>query len=206
MFRTIPVATGIVRVTALVVVVATASLAFAAAGAQSGGKDNGLSASVAATVRGPLTACHVAPCTADNVVWEFVYVANQNDLTSAIDGQFLARDTLHNAFLVTGVEQRIFVDGEQISDETFTPPPNEDPRASAGRWPSTLRCPAAGPCTVIGSPAIVPGEQAAVLFAGWNHAAGEPNGKYVFEYTVHGTLNGAPTDVTATARPIVMTD
>ena len=58
---------------------------------------------------------------------------------------------------------------------------------------STLKCPAGtDPCTLIGNPAVVPGEQAAVLFAGWGHASGEPNGKYVFRYTVHGTLNGEP--------------
>jgi hypothetical protein len=59
---------------------------------------------------------------------------------------------------------------------------------------------------VIASPAVVPGEQAAVLFAGWGHGPGEPNGRYVFRYTVHGTLNDEPVDVTASSVPISMTD
>jgi len=45
-----------------------------------------------------------------------------------------------------------------------------------------------------------------VIYAGWQHAVGEPNGKYVFQYTVHGTLNGAPVDVTASSQPIFMTN
>ena len=43
-------------------------------------------------------------------------------------------------------------------------------------------------------------------YTGWIHAVGEPNGKYVFRYTVHGTLNGTPVDLTASSPPIVMTD
>ena len=45
-----------------------------------------------------------------------------------------------------------------------------------------------------------------MFFPGWGHAPGEPNGKYVFEFTVHGTLNGTPIDVSASSKPILMTD
>jgi hypothetical protein len=161
---------------------------------------DGLQGSVAATTRGPLST--------GGTVWDFIYVSNANPLTSAIDGQFRARDTLHNAFVVNSVEEHIFVDGVDTFDNTFTPPPNEFPRTWAGHWPSTLHCPDnfTDPCNVIASPAVVPGEQATVLFAGWGHGPGEPNGRYVFRYTVHGTLNGAPVDVTANSVPISMTD
>ncbi len=184
--------------------VAAVGLALVPAASERSASD-GLRASVVASTRGPLTAC-TDTCTTGNVVWEFVYVSNANSLISAIDGQFRARDTLHNAFIVTSVENHIFVNGVDIFDDTYIPPPNEYPRSWAGHWPSTLHCPDTGPCNVIGSPAVVPGEQAAVLFAGWGHGAGEPNGRYVFQYTVHGTLNGLPADVTASSRPIFMTD
>jgi hypothetical protein len=62
------------------------------------------------------------------------------------------------------------------------------------------------PCTVIGKPAVIPGENTVVLFPGWIHGPGEPNGTYVFKYTVHGTQNGTPVDLTATTPPIAMTD
>jgi hypothetical protein len=171
-----------------------------------GGAQHGLQASVVASTRGPLCS---NSCDAGSSVWEFIYVSNGNPIISASDGQFASRESLHNAFVVTSVEQRIFVDGDEYSDATFTPPPSETPRSWAGHWPSTLKCtpaPDTSPCTIIGSPAVVPGEQAAVLFAGWGHSPGEPNGKYVFRYTVHGTLNGEPVDVSASSKPIVMTD
>jgi hypothetical protein len=88
-----------------------------------------------------------------------------------------------------------------------TPPPSPSPRTYAGHWPSTVRCSAApaDPC-VVETPAVVPGEVAEVVFTGWTHAEGEPNGTYVFRYAVHGTLNGAPVVLTASSRPIEMTD
>jgi len=33
----------------------------------------------------------------------------------------------------------------------------------------------------------------------------EPNGWYVFKYTIHGTLNGNAVDLTASSPPIKMT-
>jgi hypothetical protein len=185
------------RLTAFTALVAAVALVLIPIASESNGGD-GLQAFVDASTRGPLTT--------GGVVWEFVYVSNGNRLTSAIDGQFRARDTLHNAFVVKSVESHIFVDGAEFVGDTYYPPPNEYPRTWAGHWPSTLKCPDTGACNVIGSPAVVPGEKAAVLFAGWGHGPGEPNGKYIFKYTVHGTLNGIPVDVTAQSQPISMTD
>jgi hypothetical protein len=69
-----------------------------------------------------------------------------------------------------------------------------------------VSCAGLPPCGLVGSPAILPGENTAAVYTGWIHAVGEPNGKYVFRYTVHGTLNGTPVDLTASSPPIVMTD
>jgi hypothetical protein len=193
------------RVVVLAGIVAAVALAVAPVAFESS-SSNGLRAFVVASTEGPLSTC-TGTCNSPNTVWEFIYVSNGNEIVSTLDGQFDSRDTLHNAFLVSSVEQRIFVDGEDTGSATYYPPPNEYPRSWADHWPSTLKCPAGtDPCTLIGSPAVVPGEQAAVLFAGWGHASGEPNGKYVFRYTVHGTLNGEPVDVTASSKPIFMTD
>jgi hypothetical protein len=59
---------------------------------------------------------------------------------------------------------------------------------------------------VIGKPAVIPGENTAVLFPGWDHGADKPDGTYVFRYTVHGMFNGTPVDLTATTPPIEMVD
>ena len=187
---------------ALLGIVAAIALAVVPA-ALEGSSQNGLQASVVASTRGPLC---ISSC-GESTAWDFIYVSNGNRIVSATDGQFDSRETLHNAFIVTSVDEHIFVDGDEYSHDTFYPPPNEYPRTWADHWPMTLKCPAGtGPCTDIGKPAVVPGEQAAVLFAGWGHAPGEPNGKYVFRYTVHGTLNGEPVDLTASSVPIMMTD
>jgi hypothetical protein len=70
-----------------------------------------------------------------------------------------------------------------------------------------VECPPAGPpCNGVRSPAVLPGEKTSVLYTGWGHAAGEPNGKYVFRFTVHGTIDGVPVDLTTSTPPIKMTD
>ncbi len=174
-----------------------------------GSVNNGLKAFVTESTGGPLTTCPANVCATGNLVWNFIYVSNGNRIVDANDGQFDSRDTLHNAFIVNSVEQHVFVDGQPYVSDTYYPPPNEYPRSWADHWPMTLKCtppPDTSPCTIIGTPAVVPGEQAAVLFAGWDHGVGELNGTYVFNYTVHGTLNGDPVELTASSKPIKMTD
>jgi hypothetical protein len=39
----------------------------------------------------------------------------------------------------------------------------------------------------------------------WFHGSDEPTGSYVFRFTLHGTLNGAPVDLTASSKSIQMT-
>ena len=188
-----------VGVGALLCVVAAVALVVIPATLE-GNTEHGLQASVVASTHGPLTT--------GGTVWDFVYVSNGNEIVDALDGQFDSRDTLHNAFIVSSVEEHIFVDGEEYSSDTFYPPPNEYPRSWADHWPMTIKCtppPDTSPCTGIGKVAVVPGEQAAVTFAGWGHGSGEPDGKYVFRFTVHGTLNGDPVDVSASSAPIKMT-
>jgi hypothetical protein len=172
------------------------------------GIGDGLFAFVRADAPGPVTACADASnCTAANTVWHFIYVANVNQLMEVPTGP-RTRTTLRNSFVVSSVEMRAFVDGVEFgSPAVFTPPPNPNPRTWAGHWPSTVRCQGAPeiPC-VVENPAVVPGEVAEVVFAGWVHGADEPNGRYVFKFAVHGTLNGSPVVVRANSRPIEMTD
>lgn len=44
-----------------------------------------------------------------------------------------------------------------------------------------------------------------MFWISWAHGNTEPNGIYVFEFTVHGTLNGTPVDLRASSPPVVMT-
>jgi hypothetical protein len=118
------------------------------------------------------------------------------------------RATLHIAFVVSSINGTIVVDGAEYGHGIVTPPPNlADRFGTAGRWPSTVTCgqPVTLPCNVVTSPAILPGENTVIFWEGWIHVSNEPNGTYVFEYTVHGTLNGTPVDVNASSPPIEMT-
>jgi hypothetical protein len=170
--------------------------------------NDGLSASVVPTTRAPLPACTLPNCTVENTVWQFVHVSNTNRFEPA-PGTFRNRTTIVNAFVVTSVDAEVLVDGAHYTDFTIYPPPNATDVLSrnwAGHWPATVTCPATGECNVVTNPAIVPGEDTAAVYTGWIHAVGEPNGVYVFRYTVHGTLNGDPVDLSASSPPIVMTD
>jgi hypothetical protein len=207
MTRQVSTARGLARATAFIGIVAGLALAFVPTATESS-TDSGLQASVGASTRGPLC---TGDCASLNTVWHLIYVSNGNPIESANDGQFRARDTLHNTFVVSSVDETVFVDGEQYGAvTTWTPPPFPTPAAFTGyaaRWTETVQCPSTGPpCNEVRSPAVLPGEKTAVLFLGWGHGPGEPNGKYVFEYTVHGTLNGSPVDVTTSSKPIFMTD
>jgi len=182
------------------------------------GEATGLQARVVASTRGPLPPCDNLgiPCTIANTVQYFVYVANNNEIVNA-DGNFRNRTTLVNSFVIDSVDFTNAVDGVALPGVTnFTPPPNPtingSPgfRNSSGHWPMTVTC-ATGPpdpCTAVGKPAVIPGETTVALYVGWAHgtvATGELAGTYVFTFTVHGTLNGAPVDVTASSKKIVMT-
>jgi hypothetical protein len=198
---------GLATIAALM---AGGALFFAPASTE-GTTNNGLEASVVPSNRGPLRLCP-SGCNGGNFTWNFVYVTNKNDLTNTVvsPSQFRRRDTLQNAFVVTSVDQSIFVDGEHYQDDTFTPPPHPNVPSYSGHFPSTVTCESTtgplDPCNDVHDVAVVPGEKAAVAFLGWGHVAGEPNGKYVFVYTVHGSLNGTPVDITTRTHPITMTD
>jgi hypothetical protein len=137
-------------------------------------------------------------------LWTYLYVANVNH--PANTGR--SRMTLPNAFVVDDVNQKVFVDGALFSDFTYHPPPNVEFATWAGRWVQTVTCDPGTPppCTVIGKPAVIPGENTAVLYPGWGHGADEPDGTYVFKYTIHGTQNGVPVELTASTPPIEMVD
>jgi len=167
---------------------------------------SGLQASVETTNNGPLAPCSGPDCTAANTTWNFVYVTNKNKLSNENGGT--ERNTVPNTFVVTNVDQDVFVDGVLTYSTTLTPPPDANLAFYSGHWPATVTCsPRSGPppCGVVGAPAILPGEQTAAVYVGWQHGTGEAVGRYVFSYTVHGTLNGEPVDVSASTPPITMT-
>jgi len=41
-----------------------------------------------------------------------------------------------------------------------------------------------------------------IVFEGWFHGQSDPNGTLVMRFTIHGTLNGTPVDLTASSPPI----
>jgi hypothetical protein len=183
----------------------TAALVVFPAAAKDGG--NRLNAKLASVNAGPLPACSEdgSDCGPANTVRYFIYVENKNELANL---GAATRANVHNAFVVSSIDQAVFVDGVQHHefDFTYTPPPDPSYRPYSGHWAPTASCPPEGPpCTVLGSPAVVPGEEAAVFYTGWAHGNAEPNGTYVFKFTVHGTLNGTPVDLSASSPPIVMT-
>jgi hypothetical protein len=169
---------------------------------------SGFSAYVASTNRGPLPGCvGNGDCTATNATWSLIHVVNGNDLPNFF--ALRRRDALENAFVVTSVDASVVVDGVSHPefDFTYVPPPNtSDFFTSAGWWPSTVTCgqPIQTPCNVVGSPAVIPGENAVILYSPWVHAANEPRGKYVLRFTIHGTVNGESVDLTASSPQITM--
>lgn len=188
----------------LTLVSALGALIFASTSTE-GSAQSSLQASLGTTNRGPLHVCG-APADAGCEAYHFIYIKNKNDLTSTVTSpsQFRSRVYVANAFVLSSVDEAIFVDGVHYQDNTFTAPPNGT--SFAGNWPSTVTCENSPTCTRILSPAILPGEKTAAMYVGWAHVTGEPNGKYVFRYTVHGTLNGQPVDITISSPQITMTD
>lgn len=191
----------------IVVVAAAAALALILPSSSASTTNEVLFAYVVPTSAGPLPPCS-GDCTSANNVFDFIRVLNTNRLTNLEVGT--NRATVPNAYVIGSIDERVFVDGAEHPEfgATWTPPPNISPSflPYAGHWVSTTTCPPEGPpCDVAGSPAILPGENTTALYVGWSHGAGEPNGTYVFRFTIHGTLNGAPVDLSASSPPIEMT-
>ncbi|MGN6431608.1 MAG: hypothetical protein ACTHNB_12900 [Gaiellaceae bacterium] len=212
MKRLLSIAAGLVIAAAAVTtVIVTGGVATSSAKAAS--PVNGLSAYVVPSKRQPLPACSqpdFSDCTARNSVQWYIHVANSNqvlNVSSPSPLSFGTRPELPNAFVVNSVDEREVVSGVQIGQDTLVPPPNLTRRfRSAGRFISTVTCgdPVTVPCNTVISPAVLPGEDVAVFVEGWFHTTdpSDPNGLLVVTFTVHGTLNGTPVDLTASAPPI----
>jgi hypothetical protein len=197
-----------VTITAGVLIAVLVTGGAAAPSARAASLTNGLFAYVIPSNAGPLPACDGTNCTAANIVWDFVHVANLNALKNHIG--FTDRTTWPNSFVINSVDQELFVNGVDLGTFTATPPPNASPLSWSGHWPSTVDCegqPGAfhTPCDVVVNPAVLPGENTVATYFGFIHGVGELNGTYVFRYTIHGTLNGNPVDLTASSPPIQMT-
>jgi hypothetical protein len=194
-----------VALAAVTAVVVRGSLTTSSAKAASPG--DGLSAYVVLTNRGPLTPCAAPPCTPASLVWEYVHVINANPVGNDFNGG--NRAAVPNAFVLESAVETVLIDGQVASQETFTPPPNVTDRPGpSGRWPATVTCgtpPAPPPCTTVLSPAVLPGENTIGFYDGFVHGSEDATGSYVFQFTLHGTLNGQPVDVTASSKAIQMT-
>ena len=173
----------------LVALVAAVALTLVPAAFNSSTPD-GLSAYVVANTRGPLP----AGTTLDSTVRHFVHVINANDL-----GPGGTRQLLANAFVIDSVDVTTFRDGVQVDAFTYNAPPNST--LFGARWPTTVT--GASGSYVVGKPAIIPGENTVAVFFG--QPLGYGPGTYVFKYTLHGTLNGIPVDLSATSPKITAT-
>ena len=183
----------------LVAAVAAAALVLVPTALESS-TSNGLSAYVVPTNRGPLPPCSGNDCTSANLVVDYIHVANRNPLVN----QFGSRLTVPNAFVINSVDVSTTANGvdQPVDDGRFTPPPNVTPfRSASGRWPATVLCDGDPPCTDIQNPAVIPGEDTVGLYVGWVHDTTDQTGNWVFTYTIHGTLNGNPVDLTTSSPP-----
>jgi hypothetical protein len=198
-------AAALVAAVAVTAVLVRGELATSSAKAASPG--GGLSAYVVLTNRGPLPPCSGPDCTAANLTWEYVHVVNSNDPANELSES--PRTNVPNAFVLNSIDEVVLVDGKVWSQETLTPPPNASDRLStSGRWPATVTCgnpPAPPPCATVLNPAILPGENTVGFYDGFFHGSTEPKGGYVFQFTLHGTLNGESVDLTASSKAIQMT-
>ena len=181
---------------------------FGTSSAEAASPGSGRSAYVVSSNRGPIPPCSGDDCTAANLVWNFIHVINANALDNHIG--FTDRTTWPSSFVISTVDQEVFVNGVDLGTFTATPPPNATPLSWSGHWPSTVDCEGQPgsfhtPCDVVLNPAVLPGENTVATYFGFQHSVDEPNGSYVFRYTIHGTLNGAPVDLTASSKAIQMT-
>jgi hypothetical protein len=215
---------GRFTIPAVLVVSATivAAVVFAAAASTGSAGDNGLKLNVVATAKGPLTPCSppYTTCDPNSTVRYFLYVENKRPLLNPPStGGPNGRPAIKGAFVMSSVDVSYLVNGVLYPGwQGLKPPPNisnDGPgRGWSGNWPSTATCPgtppwfgdSTDPCNIVGAPAILPGERTAAFFMGWAHGTGELNGTYVFRFTLHGTVDGQPLDLTADSPAIVMTN
>jgi hypothetical protein len=195
------------RICGLAALAALGAVAVAVLASATGGATGpGLSASVLPTNPGPLHACATAPteCPLNTVTQLIIYTQNTNRPVNWLTGP-ITRPEIPNAYAVSSVDARVAVNGVDVPEwsGTFTPPPTAIPPGFAGRWPVSC-APFTSPCDVR-SPAVLPGETTAPLVSRWIHGVDDPDGTYVFTFTLNGTLNGEPVEVTASSKKIVMT-
>ena len=167
-----------------------------------------LTLSVVAVNPGVLPACAEdgSDCTLANEVRHFIYVRNTNSLPSQSEPSGPNRASFPNAFVVDRIDETVFVDGVETYDFFYTSPPDNSYPPYTGHWPATVACPPSGPpCNDVRNSAVMPGEKTAIFWTGWLHGNEEPNGLYVFKYTIRGSINGVPVELSDTTPPLRMT-
>lgn len=179
----------------------------ATSSAKAASPGNGLSAYVVLSNRGPLPPCPTDGCTAANLTYPYVHVINGNPVANSVKG--VNRTATPNAYVLDSVDATILVNGTVFSQETLTPPPKRNaptrPLRSLARNRDLRQSTGPPPCTTVLNPAILPDENTIGFYYAWFHAPDEPTGSYVFQFTLHGMLNGSPVDLTASSKPIQMT-
>ena len=166
----------------------------------------GLTAYVRTTNPGPIPTCAAdgSNCGPANTFWNYIHVVNRNPLLN----QGGPRTAVPNSFVINSIDEQTFINGVHQSnlDSTYTPPPNAAPfNGVSGRWPATILCGSGPPCGDIRNPAVIPGEDTTAFYIGRVQNGPGPTGTFVFKYTIHGTLNGTPIDLTASSPPIQIT-
>jgi hypothetical protein len=97
---------------------------------------------------------------------------------------------------------------------SFFPPPADgcSLQDCAAHWLMTVKCSGSPgswvtPCQALGNPAILPGESAYIFYFTWVHGSppSEPNGMFIFQILVLGSLNGSTVSLSAASPMITMT-
>ena len=161
------------------------------------------------TVTMKIIATNLGPVHVGQGTTLFALITNSHPVSTT----YADRDLMLNSYVVSGVKVAIKVNGALWMSFLLLPPPSDgcSLQDCAAHWPMTVKCagmpPWKTPCQTIGSPAVLPGESTYIFYFAWVHGSppSEPNGKFVFVFTVHGSRNGVSADITASSPTIKMT-
>lgn len=142
----------------------------------------------------------------------FIFIRNMNSPDSpTMGGPGSYRNRLPNAYVVSSIDVEEVKNGVVDSSGHFVPPPNmiPDRPGMAGRWPMTVTCdietdPISPPCNIVSDPAVLPGEEIIIFYYAQVFDATNSAGRYVYAFTVHGTINGQTLDLTAKSSMLII--
>jgi hypothetical protein len=157
---------------------------------------------VLATNRGPLHA--------GDVTTLFALIRNGYPVSTTTAD----RDLMFNSFVVSEVTVVVSVNRRVWTTFSMFPPPADGcgVQDCAAHWLMTVKCSGSPgswvtPCQTLGNPSILPGESAYIFYFAWVHGSppSEPNGMYIFQILVLGSLNGSTVSLSSASPMITMT-